>query len=690
MCRRLRIGPATSIIVVALTFLVATPAKADIYDCIEAVAPLDKAKQAAEAAAQAAQCVGQASGGDPLMVTTIAAMTALYAGGAFSNTEQCMGVIDSMIGKMLATALVQSGLAKALGNDAKKQLEDLANGVASQSFTQIVNSVPALQVLLMYVTCGCQVAGLPGTYEQIANEYKQSVDGCLDFASDAAEAVVDAIESGVDAVGDGLKVVTSFLGDGVEAIVGLFEGDDEPACPINVVTKKAFGAWTYHKIDTVGTCGAWVCEQAGYNYGWVKTKITPKGTMYTCSHCPGVWALDSTGQCQPCGGTTKKISADQMCLTAESGFPTDDGAHCTKVPSQPNCCVPGQRMISVKSSSSKASAPGSDCLSAPIGGQCFSGPEQVKCVGACSPPQYFDSEIGMCASCPPQAVPVYNADPFINSVGSCKQCPPGLTGEGNMDCQPCPSGLLIWGVGLSKKQVSLAAGKQTVVASGKQSGGTPAPRLGGADTVARPSPAPPSGSLTALPAGPMGLVEGGRCVACPEHWTPVYDSDPAKSSLGRCVECPPGTYISYVVEMIPTGEPGKMKADPNWSRCRPCPAGFDPLRPHVCLATNVAKPVIPGVVPGGPGTTGCPAGARMIDGVCAPPSSTLIPGRRLVCPAGQLPNAAGTSCVRVSRTRPGDRVLTKAPTGTPTKIRPSRWLTKRRVGPPVRGTATPR
>ena len=51
---------------------IAAPAQADVMDCIEAVAPLDNAKQAAEVAAKAGQCMGQASG-DPVTAATIVA-----------------------------------------------------------------------------------------------------------------------------------------------------------------------------------------------------------------------------------------------------------------------------------------------------------------------------------------------------------------------------------------------------------------------------------------------------------------------------------------------------------------------------------------------------------------------------------------------------------------------------------------
>jgi hypothetical protein len=82
-------------------------------DRIEAVAPLDNAKQAAEVAAKAGQCMGQASG-DPVMAATIVAMAALYAGDALDDIAQCMGMIDSIIGKAVAQALLASAARPAM------------------------------------------------------------------------------------------------------------------------------------------------------------------------------------------------------------------------------------------------------------------------------------------------------------------------------------------------------------------------------------------------------------------------------------------------------------------------------------------------------------------------------------------------------------------------------------------------
>ena len=96
------------------------------------------------------------------MIATIGIITALRAGGAFSNTEQCMGMIDSTIGKEVAKALINSGAANTqLFSPVKSQLQALASGNSSVSFTGLASQSPLLQQLLSYMTCGCQAGQVP-------------------------------------------------------------------------------------------------------------------------------------------------------------------------------------------------------------------------------------------------------------------------------------------------------------------------------------------------------------------------------------------------------------------------------------------------------------------------------------------------------------------------------------------------
>jgi hypothetical protein len=724
MWKRIRaLGLASAAAFLTAALITAAPVQAGITDCIDALAPADDFAKAAKTAAEAAQCVGQAAGGDAVMAATIAAMTAAYAGGAFSDTEQCMGMIDGVIGKMLAAAILQGPAADILqlSDDTKKQLQDFADGVGTKSFTDLVNSNQALQVLFLYINCGCQVAGAPGTYDQLLNDYAKHVEGCAGIVADAAAFVADVIESGIDAVGEGIKKVVEFTEKCLTDACGLFDDDDGSECVTHVFPKSQFGKLVPYDIkDSVfmGTCGVWVCAEGGHPI----THVVQGKTLNTCSYCYGTWALDSTGKCAPCGGTlqkkigtghTWKTGAAPMCLTAVTGYPDYAGAHCT-ITETMSCCAPGQRM-------QPAGWDGEvNCDPQVIGGPCTNIEQaSAQCVGACKPTEYFDTDTGKCASCAPDSIPVYDSDPKTNSIGQCKQCPLGLSGEGNLTCQPCGPGEVIWSLTPPKKQDGLAT--QTLAGPG---GGTPKkqdsaatkkkaapvagpPGLAPSDAaVPPPPPGQHADTMTALPGGPIGgLVNGGRCMACPENWFPVYYHDARKNSLGYCKECDPGTYLDVPkLSQVPPKDPitGEWLVQPQQPKCVPlnCPAGLDPKNPHACRApvlSDVAKPVVPvpgggpgvvvvpgGVVSDGPAHRPCPPGTRPAGGACVPAASTVVPKRSLTCPPGQVLNAAGTSCIRIGKAPPNVRDVAKRPamsTAPPGKRRPAQWLLKRRTSP---------
>ena len=431
----------------AVALAMAAPARADVMDCIEVVAP-PEVKQAVEDAAKAAQCVGQAASGDAAMIATIGAITALRAGGAFSSTEECMGMIDSTIGKIVAKALVESGIANTAFAPVASKLQAMADGSTSPTFTELASQFEPMALLLNYMTCGCQIAGLDNQVEEIVNAYVGHVTGCGEFLSDAAEFAGDVIESGVDALAEGIKILGNVVGGVVDAIFSCFGfcDDDGSDCASNTgVTKSLFGQWTTHKIYQHATgCGNWFCSDGGI----LKTKPGPDGkTLYTCSNCYGVWALNDAGTCAPCGGPiSKTISANNMCLNVVTGYPTDDGAHCTKVESQTSCCTPGQVMKPV----GWKDEVNCDLMQMAIGGQCTNVDKATaKCVAACPYSKYFDTVTGQCTSCNFDSVPVFtSAD---SSIAQCKQCPPGLNGFGQT-CEPCLPGEVVWTSSPPKKQ----------------------------------------------------------------------------------------------------------------------------------------------------------------------------------------------------------------------------------------------
>ena len=660
--RRLGLGVVAFL---ALALAIAAPAQADVMDCIEAVAPLDNAKQAAEVAAKAGQCMGQASG-DPVMAATIVAMAALYAGDAFDDIAQCMGMIDSIIGKAVALALLKTGVP--LPGELKDKLLDVAEGSVK------ISDVPALQPLLMYVSCGCQVAGAPGTYEQIANDYIKSVEGCADFAADAVAFAGDLIESGIDAVGEGITKVIEFAESCFDgSFCGLVD-DDGSDCVIHVFPKSKFGNWVPHDINwgSAASCGEWICAEGG----WSKWQIKDGKKWSTCSICNQAWALNDAGTCAPCGGPiSKTISADSMCLNVVTGYPTDDGAHCNKVESQTSCCAAGQVMKPV-GWKDKVTC---DLMKMAIGGQCTNVDKATaQCVAACPYSKYFDTVTGTCTSCNFDSVPVFaSAD---SSIGQCKQCPPGLNGSGQT-CEPCGPGEVVWTLSPPKKQqkqpgpmAAVPPKKEKAGATQKQPGPIAAkPSL---DAIAQPpQPPAPGTAMAEIPGGWIGgLVEGGRCMACPENWFPVHYFDPSKNSLGYCKECPSGTYLEVPkLSQVPFKDPvtGKLLGKPPQPKCVPldCRAGVDPKNRHACLPPRVVKPVIP-AVPGGSRPKPCPSGTRLVGGACLPPTATVVPGRRLACPPGKKPNRTHTACIPIGRTHPGTSTAAPAKRGPPGLLLP--------------------
>jgi hypothetical protein len=651
-----------SVAFVGLALATAVPARADVMDCFEVVAPSAVA-QAIDDAAKAAQCVGQAAGGDLAMSATIGVITALRAGGAFSNTEQCMGMIDSTIGKQVAKAVLSSPAAELFSPAVKSKLQVLADGNSSESFTDLASQFLPLQQLLSYMTCGCQIAGLDNKVQEIVNAYVGHVTGCGEFLSDAAELVGDVLESGIDAVGEGITKIIEFAEkcfDG--SFCGLVD-DGGSDCVIHVFPKSKFGNWVPHDINwgSAASCGQWICAEGGF----AKWQVKDGKKWSTCSICNQVWALNDAGTCAPCGGTlSKTISANNMCLNAVTGYPTDDGSHCTTIEKEQSCCAPGQVMKPVGWKDEVIC----DLMQMAIGGQCTNVEKATaQCVAACPQTQYFDTVTGKCTKCNFDSVPVFaSAD---SSIGQCKQCPPGLNGGHSLTCQPCGLGEVVWSLSPPKKQqkqlgpmAAVPPKKEGMHATQKQVGPIAAkPSL---DAITQPPPAPGT-AMTEIPGGSMlGMVEGGRCIACPENWYPVYYYDPQKNSLGYCKECPPGTYLQVPkVSQVPPKDPvtGEWLAKPQTPKCVPldCRAGIDPKHPHACLRPREAKPAIPG----GPAPRACPRGMRRVDGDCVPPTSTLVPRTRLACPPGTVPNARRTSCIAIGRIRPDARALQRGPAG---------------------------
>ena len=495
-----------ALVTLTLAFASASIARADIFDCFAALAPLDKAAKAAEVGAAAGACMSTASG-DPIMAMTIAALTSAAVGGAFSTVGECNSLIDSIVGQTIAAALLALDLGM---SDAQKNLlKQFASGNTPPglSFKEIVASIPGLQTLPLYIQCGCNVAGAPGEFAKLAEEYARSVEGCGNFFGDAKDAFFEWVGSGMESLFGGHDFVP---GVQQETDCYLYE------MPANVWTATAITDRPH------AGCGSTMCPEGLLI---VERKNAAGKREYMCS--------------PTCPEPVKSFQPGGMCYFTDVWMPI--AGRCAPGQEQ-QCCEPGQKVVA--------------------GGVC--GP-------ACAPDEFFDAKTGDCSPCQENSVPVFTSSG--NSIGRCEKCPPGLTSilTGGK-CMPCPPGQIMYA---SDQPASPARRNQPATA--RQPGSS-----GYAVRPGAPPPRGPSGvAMSPIPAGQLMSGLAGKCWPCAPNWTPVYQSDPAKSSFGRCEECPPGTYSQHdVVQYFPTGPNGEMRPDPNPGRCRSlnCPGGLDPKR----------------------------------------------------------------------------------------------------------------
>jgi hypothetical protein len=694
---------------VALMFILVStkPSQAGISDCFKAATGSEVFREAYKQAAELAQCGSQAAA-DPVMDAAMAIMIGLRVGGVFSDTDQCLGLIDSTVGKMVAKALRESGLLdsirQVLGDGAANALRDFAEGRGKQSFSDLVDEIPALQLLLQYLTCGCVVAGAADEAKQLAEKYLKSVKECGETIEKIVEDVGAWCENTgrqiVNVLGDAAREAWNFVEGVVDCVTdlgGCLFGSDDNCAPNRPLPAHLWGQplprskfvpqipavfWDLPRYGFGGysqICGAFYCSG-----GHVITKKLPDGTIVDiCSRCPREGEYRVGNLCLPCQqGLTRSVSADGMCSLTHTTTLKADGSACKARLTSSSCCAQGQRVAmrdrcepSVRNFCVNQTVP--------------DGPTRVaiwgRCEAVCRPPQIFDIATGRCADCEGNTIPLYDADPAINSRGRCEQCPPDLTRELSTAaptsfaapniraagvCKPCPPGQIIWNFSRPDarrkfEQVTRAAPPGADAASPMPpthrpaSGAAPAP-AGPKSPAQRATPAPPSPdtgppgptvAASPVPGGPILATEPGKCVPCPRNWIPVYHSDPTKSSFGHCERCPPGTST----DLSPASMVGAAALAP---QCRPlnCPGGLDPKNPHACRPTYQTAPVIPGdrpaaqpgavVVPAVPGAAPCPPGTRLVGGTCVavpqPPTQTLRP---TPCPPGMIPNPRGPGCI---------------------------------------------
>jgi hypothetical protein len=353
-----------------------TPARADITDCFQALAPLEQAVKAAEVAAKAGGC-SSAAAGDPLMAMTIAAMTAAAVAGEFSTIAQCNSLVDSSVGRLIAKALLQLPL----DTYTKTMLQQFINGSLPVSFTELVASLPGLNAMIYYMQCGCNVAGAPGEFQKLADDYADAAESCANLAS-------DVVNAGLDAMGDFGESIHEAL-HGPSLTPGV---QQETSCYVWTLPDEI---WTKKHIttDPAFDCDVIRCEKGHY----VVHKTDLSGTKL--SKCVAA-----------CPDPIKTFKGGSQCYSTVDSKPVN--GVCTQLPGVVHCCAPGQAVF-----------------------------KWGVCSPACSDGiQYYDTKLNRCTACKTGWYPVYKSSE--SSVGACAECRPGQTYDwSSRKCVPLNCGI---------------------------------------------------------------------------------------------------------------------------------------------------------------------------------------------------------------------------------------------------------
>ncbi len=466
-----------------LAFAPAQVAQASLGDCFDALAPIGTAAEAAKVGATAAACLSAASG-DPIMAMTIAAMTAAAVGDMFSTVDECNALINSNLGQVIAAALLSLPLS--LSAEQKSLLEQFANGnmPPGLSFTELIATIPGLNLLTVYMQCGCDVAGAPGEFAKIADEYKDSVVGCANFIGDAVVAFLEWMGSGMESLFGGHDFVPGIQ---METECNNYE------MPANIWTAKRI----ITRSERRSSCGNTWCRD-----GFVILEQTaPSGAkQYMCaSSCPEFTRTFQPGdlcyggnewaqvgercfpayrqECCPPGEKVKTWGVCEPACPIDEYFDTKANA-CSKCPpGQTNAvtecalCPAGQVIwnfdqpgtpkppglvatpgplppseSAAPRSPAQRVAPGPLPRPSPPPGTVTSGgvpplPRGPQVMTQSPSGPVLATVPGKCVPCPANWIPVYHADRTKSSLGHCEECLPG-TSSSLGQCRPlnCPGG----------------------------------------------------------------------------------------------------------------------------------------------------------------------------------------------------------------------------------------------------------
>jgi hypothetical protein len=281
----------------ALALLIgnASPVKADLSDCFNALVPIASAEQLAEITAKTTECGSEATT-NPVLAVVMAVMIALRADDAFGTSDECNSIVDSFAGVQIAKGLKAIGL----------PLPGLDDVIAGNT---LLSSIPGIDAVMHMTSCGCAVAGAADDLKAVAEKYLGSVDACADFAS----AVIGDPASGGGILGSG------WFGHGAGS-PGTIEPDPvigmcgpgmhlgqkfANLCTDKVIDDIAYTTcvWDGKSYNPSCFCGPGAtASQVGTSLNALSYCACPLGQGYgsdgTCKPCPSGQAVGNDGQCR--------------------------------------------------------------------------------------------------------------------------------------------------------------------------------------------------------------------------------------------------------------------------------------------------------------------------------------------------------------------------------------------------------
>lgn len=582
-----------TILALSLTTTAPNVAQASITACFEALAPLDAAAEAAQIAAQAGGCLSEASG-DPIMAMTVAAMTSAAVSGAFSTIDECKSLIDGALGKLIAEALLSAPLPSA----AKDLLQAFVDGTTPLTFTEVIAAIPALNALPFYIQCGCNVAGAPGEYENIAKKYAEAVDQCKNFVGDA----LDAVFGGDDAGGGPIsKACMSGFDEICDGEGNCQPNPNPPTC--------ALGFQCTNLYDAVGV-EVFPCVQEGCS---PETDHWPNGQ----DHC---------ASCKTVANAVPKLTSPGTCQCKPNFTPDYVNNNAGKtVLTECSCNSPFSLVFEMGAMT--CGCPQGQTLA--VDGQCktFCEPNQTATSTS------VEIQVGLVS--------------LTQTKWSCTECAQDTKSDGDGPCIPCAGEKSYVADGACK---SCKPWQQPHLAS-VQSGGSSCADICQNGVLVDPNAPAPSGKQQAkltngLRSTKLSTMVPGQGSKGTAQIGPAIDAAKVSATPNSAGGGSPGQTMSAKPVMVPMCLPCGPNEYADNNQCHSCgPKAVANIAARTCTACGgqqVAKIIN--------GAMACAADCSKVGGGKQRPSSNYItdpknPSQCLACAAGTRPNAAHTACL---------------------------------------------